>query len=93
MKAFTPSLFDTVPSELPVELPHPDEPIVDQPIATWNEVPQALFLSWSPAMQHAYCRNRDLNSAQSAHERGEDQQFYLTRADGYRQMMESVHAV
>lgn len=50
----------------------------------WNEVPQELFLSWSDAMQRAYMRARDLAGAATAHERGEDPEFYLQRAETYR---------
>ncbi len=50
--------------------------------STWNEVPQARFLSWPPAMQAAYCRDRDLDSAE--HAEGEEwSQFYLRRANAY----------
>jgi hypothetical protein len=49
----------------------------------WREVPQARFLSWSPAMQASYCASRDLDSAESAHERGEDPEFYMRRAEAY----------
>lgn len=50
----------------------------------WNEVPQELFLSWSDAMQRSYMRARDLAGAATAHERGEDPEFYLQRAETYR---------
>mgnify|MGYP001615593439 CR=1 FL=1 len=50
--------------------------------SSWREVPQALFLSWSDAMQAAYCRDRDLGSSKCA-ENDEWQQFYLQRANGY----------
>lgn len=46
-------------------------------------VPQALFLSWSPAMQLSYCAARDLDSTESAHLRGEDPEFYQERAEWY----------
>jgi hypothetical protein len=48
----------------------------------WREVPAARFLSWPLAMQMAYCRDRDLDSAEHA-ESEEWQQFYLRRANGY----------
>ncbi len=51
--------------------------------SNWQEVPQARFLSWSRQMQAAYCANRDLASAETAAERGEDPEFYLERAEGY----------
>ncbi len=50
--------------------------------STWREVPQARFLSWPPAMQAAYCRDRDLDSAEHAENEGWSQ-FYLRRANGY----------
>jgi hypothetical protein len=49
---------------------------------TWNEVPQALFLSWSPAMQQSYCAARDRDSAAHA-ENDWWRNFYLGRADMY----------
>lgn len=52
-------------------------------ILDWDEVPQARFLSWSKPMQLSYCAARDLNSAESAHLRGEDPEFYLKRAEQY----------
>ena len=50
------------------------------PPSTWREVPQALFLSWPPAMQAAYCRDRDLDAAEHA-EGDEWRAFYLRRAE------------
>ncbi len=47
--------------------------------STWREVPAARFLSWSPAMQYAYCAARDRDSAEHA-ENDEWRQFYLRRA-------------
>lgn len=55
----------------------------ERPATYWQEVPQARFLSWSPQMQAAYCASRDLDSAESAANRGEDPEFYLERAEGY----------
>jgi hypothetical protein len=49
-------------------------------LADWQEVPQARFLSWSPAMQEAYCRRRDLDSAVRSEEPWW-QKFYLERAE------------
>lgn len=48
-----------------------------------QDIPQALFLSWSDAMQLAYCARRDEDSAVHA-ENEEWRQFYLARAEGYR---------
>ena len=49
----------------------------------WQEVPQALYLSWSEPMQLAYCARRDEDMAQHAEE--EDRQFYLDRAQMYKE--------
>jgi hypothetical protein len=49
---------------------------------TWREVPQARFLSWPPAMQMAYCRARDLDSAEHA-ENDAWWVFYVRRAESY----------
>ena len=51
-------------------------------VVEWREVPAARFLSWPPAMLAAYCRDRDLDSAEHA-ENEEWSQFYLRRANGY----------
>lgn len=69
----TPSLFD----DPPVDAEAPDETPED-----WQEVPAARFLSWSPRMQAAYCRDRDLNSAQHA-DTLRELEFYRDRAAGY----------
>ena len=53
-------------------------------------VPQALFLSWSPAMQLAHCAARDFDSAESAPLRGEDPWFYLERGLAYHAEMEAM---
>ena len=60
-------------------IPSPPEPLVSR----WLEVPQALFLLWSPAMQMAYCAARDRDSAATARERSEDPAWYEARAEGY----------
>ena len=44
-------LQDADMAETQVRNPAP----ADLPRSTWNEVPAALFLSWPPAMQWAYC--------------------------------------
>lgn len=49
---------------------------------SWQEVPQARFLSWSEERQLTYCAMRDEDSAQVCEP--EDEQFYLERAKGYR---------
>ena len=51
--------------------------------SAWHEVPAALFLSWSPARQLAYCAARDEDSALL----GEDAEWFRQRADNYREMM------
>ena len=52
--------------------------------STWTEVPQSRFFSWPPAMQAAYCRDRDLDSAE--HDENEEwREFYTQRAESYRQ--------
>jgi hypothetical protein len=55
----------------------------DLPYSTWREVPQALFLSWSPAMQLAYCARRDEDAILSA-ESDWWVVFYGRRMEGYR---------
>lgn len=52
----------------------------------WQEVPQALFLSWSPQMQAAYCAARDEDAALCG---WEPTSFYLERAEGYRGLRKS----
>jgi hypothetical protein len=77
----TDSLFDDL-EEVP-----PSEPlIVDRP--RWREVPQALFLSWAPAMQLAYCAARDEDAALDATS-DEEMEWLLERAMSYRRMMQS----
>jgi hypothetical protein len=58
-------------------------PSAERPYVHWHEVPQARFLSWKRQMQFAYCAARDLASAETAHERGEDPEFYQQRAESY----------
>jgi hypothetical protein len=55
---------------------------LDLPHSTWREVPQARFLSWSAAMQNAYCAARDRDSAIYA-ENDAWTQFYIQRARSY----------
>lgn len=75
----TPSLFDE---------PAPPEPEIDDALPDWHEVPQALFLSWSDAMQMAYCYRRDADSALRA-DNNTDAAFYLERAAQYKA---AIHA-
>jgi len=52
------------------------------PRSTWQEVPQARFLSWSPGRQAGYCALRDEDSAR--HALSEDwAEFYRARAKDY----------
>lgn len=55
----------------------------------WQEVPQPRFLSWSPMMQWAYCRDRDLDAAAFA-DTVDDSQFFMARAEMYQQMIKGV---
>jgi hypothetical protein len=50
-------------------------------VVEWREVPQALFLSWSPARQFMYCAARDEDSATYDHA-----EFYLQRAQAYKEL-------
>lgn len=52
--------------------------------SSWNEVPQALFLSWSPAMQRAYCSRRDADSSLHAYD-PTWAEFFEARALRYRE--------
>lgn len=62
-----------------------DQTPVEPVVRPWNEVPQPLFLSWSPAMQYSYCAARDEDSARS--ETSEEfKAFYLERAVSYREI-------
>ena len=53
------------------------------PNCTWQEVPQARFLSWPLAMQLTYCAARDEDAARTTLDASEVP-FYLERAKGYR---------
>ena len=50
--------------------------------SSWQEVPQARFLSWSDAMQQAYCRARAVDSA-LYEEDPEWAEFFLARSKTY----------
>ena len=69
-----PLLFDLADTE--------DAPVVVTR-STWREVPQARFLSWSPARQLAYCVARDEDAAKHDAEWAE---FYAARAVAYKEM-------
>lgn len=49
----------------------------------WQEVPQALFLSWSERRQLAYCAARDEDSAAGAATL-EELNWYRERANAYK---------
>jgi hypothetical protein len=51
----------------------------------WREVPQALFLSWSPARQYAYCAARDEDSARCAYTDAEAE-WFRQRARDYKEI-------
>lgn len=54
--------------------------------STWEEVPQARFLSWSPGMQAAYCAARDEDAAICGVDGPGMTMFYIQRAEMYRCM-------
>jgi hypothetical protein len=57
--------------------------------STWQEVPQARFLSWSVGEQLAYCAARDYDAAE--HETDlEWCQFYFDRARMYQNQIEAA---
>ena len=67
-----------------------DEPTVSQAddAHVWVEVPQVLFDAWPERKQIAYCARRDYDAAAealTAHEA----QFYLTRADRYKEKLDA----
>lgn len=64
------SLFDSDEPEAPI-----------QP-AGWQEVPQAVYFSWSDARQLEYCARRDEDAAR--HAEGAMKEFYEERARCYR---------
>lgn len=53
--------------------------------SSWREVPAALYLSWSPQRQHAYCAARDEDAALHA-DTTIEAEWYLARARAYREM-------
>lgn len=59
------------------------------PDSEWVEVPQALFLSWSPAMRAAYCAARDEDAAICGIDGPAMTMFYLERAEAYRCLAKS----
>jgi hypothetical protein len=63
-----------------VKLPFDD----DLPATRWREVPQALFLSWPPARQLAYCAARDEDAALHATTL-EEARWFQERARYYKE--------
>jgi hypothetical protein len=78
----TPSLFDEPELVAAVVEEEEDDP-------DWDEVPQAVFLSWSVARQLDYCWRRDLTSAVSS-EPTPSAEFFLQRAAAYKQDLDVV---
>lgn len=66
-----PSLFDL-----------PAEPVEVDPSGYWNEVSQAVFLSWPEEAQLRYCARRDRHS-ETTYEDAADKQFFRERAEWY----------
>jgi hypothetical protein len=54
--------------------------LFDEP--EWKEVPQARFLSWTPAEQLAYCAERDKDAAEHA-DHYDEAKWLLARAADY----------
>ena len=48
----------------------------------WREVPQGIFLLWTPRQQYTYCANRDLDSARIADNEG-SANWFRARAASY----------
>jgi hypothetical protein len=75
-----PDLFG-VDSLGPLDVRPAEAVLVDR--SSWQEVPQARFLSWSKARQDEYCARRDEDSALYSGS-PEWSAFYLERAASYR---------
>lgn len=60
------------------------------PVSSWREVPQARFLSWSPARQLSYCALRDEDSAKYALD-SSWAEFYTNRAKMYKEMLNELN--
>lgn len=58
----------------------------EKPATSWNEVPAALFLSWSVPMQLAYCARRDEDTTTHTSCDVLGAEFYTARAAGYKEM-------
>ena len=72
----------------------PDQRLLDEVqilggLPTWREVPAARFLSWSEAMQYAYCAARDENAMLDDDVSDWWMDFYAERAVAYRR---EIHA-
>lgn len=57
-------------------------------MSAWQEVPAERYLSWSPAMQYAYCARRDEDAALSPDISAKDAQWFRDRAARYREAVE-----
>lgn len=77
-KPALPSLFDEE-DDVPAPAPQAEE----LPPSKWQEVPQAVFDSWSDARQFSYCAARDLDSALHA-ETLEEAQWFHERSKYYQ---------
>lgn len=80
----TPGLFDEPEPEPVVEQPSDDDTDDD-----WNEVPQAVFLSWSNARQWDHCWRRDLHAATHTDD-ADMQTFFLERATDYKRLRDEA---
>ena len=58
------------------------EPEEAPPRKEWQEVPFALFISWSLKMQYKYCADRDKDAAEICDDQ-EMKEWYLWRAEKY----------
>lgn len=77
--------------QLPVEQSEASSSLAGHPrVNEWREVPQPLFLSWSPARQFAYCAERDLRASIEYATSSEEKQWFCDRAAGYTRMKEEL---
>lgn len=62
------------------------------PPPEWQEVPAALFLSWSDARQLEYCARRDEETMLNENDEVSDwwMDFYAERSRAYRQLVEGM---
>jgi hypothetical protein len=57
--------------------------------STWQEVPQARYLSWPLAQRYKYCEERDRDAAEHA-ENYHEATWHIERADSYARLAEIV---